>query len=91
MEKINQFKCSISKGSLFKRLSNDSISKLLIKNDYIILGDLDEIPNKELLKKIKREKLIPKNEHITLCLDWHMYYLKFKVTTGMVWNKNVSF
>ena len=56
------------------------ISKVANKNDYIILGDLDEIPNKELLKKIKREKLIPKNEHITLCLDWHMYYLNLKLS-----------
>ena len=55
------------------------ISKVADKDDYIILGDLDEIPNRELLSKIKKENLIPKSEHITLCLDWYMYYFDLKL------------
>lgn len=55
------------------------ISKVADKNDYIILGDLDEIPNSDLLSKIKNENLIPHNEHITLCLDWYMYYFNLRL------------
>jgi len=55
------------------------VSKVAKNNDYIILGDLDEIPNINLLRKIKFENLIPKNQHITLCLKWFMYYFNLQL------------
>ena len=51
------------------------VSKVANVNDYIILGDVDEIPNRDLLTKIKMQNLITKNEHVTLCLKWFMYYI----------------
>ena len=51
-----------------------AVSKVANANDYIMCGDVDEIPNRDLLKKIKFQKLIIKDEHITLCLKWFMYY-----------------
>jgi beta-1,4-mannosyl-glycoprotein beta-1,4-N-acetylglucosaminyltransferase len=54
------------------------ISKVAEMNDYIILGDLDEIPDTDILKQIKANQLIPENEHITLCLKWYMYYFNLR-------------
>ena len=51
------------------------VSKVANADDYIMIGDIDEIPNRDLLRKIKLQNLITKNEHITFCMKWFMYYI----------------
>jgi len=55
------------------------LNKIANNNDIIILGDLDEIPNKKILKKIIQENSLKINEHYTLCLKWYMYYFNVKI------------
>jgi beta-1,4-mannosyl-glycoprotein beta-1,4-N-acetylglucosaminyltransferase len=56
-------------------------------NDIILTSDVDEIPNPEILKSIKDEKLdFDKNIFNRLALDMYYYNLHFRVGEGSNWH-----
>ena len=74
---IHQFK-QFQREVFLKDSQIIGISKIAKPNDLLILGDLDEIPNHQVLKNI-RKKVILKNQHINLAMHWFMYYFNTKL------------
>jgi beta-1,4-mannosyl-glycoprotein beta-1,4-N-acetylglucosaminyltransferase len=50
-------------------------------NDIILVSDLDEIPKGLLIKKIKEENLLQKNEMFSIVQEFYAYFLNLKCET----------
>lgn len=66
----------------------NGLQQIKLNNEDIILtSDVDEIPNPELIKKIKENnQLFDKNNLNKLALDMYYYNLNYKVGEGQNWH-----
>jgi beta-1,4-mannosyl-glycoprotein beta-1,4-N-acetylglucosaminyltransferase len=55
------------------------ISKIAMPNDLLILGDLDEIPNHQVLVNIREKEDLLNDQHVNLAMNWFMYYFNTKL------------
>jgi beta-1,4-mannosyl-glycoprotein beta-1,4-N-acetylglucosaminyltransferase len=71
---------------------DDGLKMLLLENnDYILITDIDEIPNPSLLKMIKKNNIMYHSLHSSLLMDMYYYNLNNRVVTNWTFPKIINY